>query len=144
MTENGARGVDRDFEAEYSRLSERERTLPSGFVVKFRALGVGEWVAIWGAVPTLIQRGEDGSDLEQSMKDEIMEKTKQCIIAASISPRMHNGDPQHLAPGKERPAGSMSVLMLSDEDLADYLKGISEALGFGSNRAKVAADVVNS
>lgn len=134
---NGSKAEEKNWEQEYSRLSERERTLPSGFVVRFRKLGIGEWVGIWKAVPSLIKAGVLDQNVEEVGED-VIAKSQQCVIAASISPRFVD-----LPAGKTAP-GFMSVRMLSDADLADFVKGLTEAMGFGTKRSEVAADVVNA
>jgi len=134
---NGS-GKAYDFEQEYAKLSERERILPSGFKVRFRALGIGEWVAIWKGVPSLIRDNGVVAEIDTSTRASIIAKTQRCVIEASVAPKFRD------EPAGKSDQGFMSVNMLSDQDLADYLTGISEALGFGTKKAEVAADVVNA
>lgn len=136
--ENGA--AAKDFDREYRKLSEKERTLPSGFVVRFRALGVGEWVSIWGSVPRLVvDESSDGSKESEKINDDILNRTQRAVVAASVYPKLYHEHPRDVSE-----PGTMSVMILSDKDLADYLKGISEMMGYGTKPSDEAAGALKA
>lgn len=133
-------GAGQSPEEQYARLSERERTLPSGFVVKFRKPGAGEWAAIWESVPSFIKGrpAQAAAEASADLVDETFERAMRSIVTFSRAPVFCD-----TAFGSG-PAGCMSVRSLSKEDLADYIVGLTEAMGFDTKSAKVASDVVNS
>lgn len=112
--------------------------LPSGLVVQFRVPGPYGWASIWRNVPPIKKSTPDESKKDAASLDmsDTIDRAIRTMREFVVEPRIVD------LPPSETTAPMVSAWMISDEDVAAFLMAVVDAMGFKSEQAKSASEIL--